>query len=176
VQISQLIHTYRAFFQNPNGTSVPGEVVLTQWKHMKKLIVSDASLSRMKFNELWPMMLDGYARQFNFILRVVGVALTFSVDTSGCERLISLLNNLKTKFQEKMAHETLRDLVWWYKWQHQLRVKPHEWEAVPKRTLIRWSASGRRHQSEVIDVSQVVRLGGTEETDGGPLRLLTVDT
>ena len=57
------------------------------------------------------MMLDGYVRQFNFILRVVGVALTFSVDTSGCERLISLMNNLKTKFQEKMAHETLRDCL-----------------------------------------------------------------
>ena len=70
------------------------------------------------------MMLDGYAQQFNFILRVVGIALTFSVDTSGCERLISLMNNLKTKFQEKMAHETLSDLVWWYKCQHLL--KPHE--------------------------------------------------
>ena len=44
-------------------------------------------------------------------------------------------------------------------------------EAMLKRTLVRWSASGRRHQSEVIDVSQVVRLGDTEETDGGPLRL-----
>ena len=77
----------------------------------------------MKFNELWPMMLD-VAQQFNFILRVVGIALTFSVDTSGCERLISLMNNLKTKFQEKMAHETLSDLVWWYKCQHLL--KPHE--------------------------------------------------
>jgi hypothetical protein len=64
-------------------------------------IVSDASLSRMKFNELWPMMLDGYAQQSNFILRVVGIALTFSVDTNGCERLISLMNDLKTKFQEK---------------------------------------------------------------------------
>jgi hypothetical protein len=29
--------------------------------------------------------------------------------------LISLMNDLRTKFQEKMAHETLRDLVWWYK-------------------------------------------------------------
>ena len=47
----------------------------------------------------------------NFILRVIGIALTFSVDTSGCERLISLMNNLKTKLQEEMAHETLRDLV-----------------------------------------------------------------
>ena len=42
-----------------------------------------------------------------------------------------------------------------------------------KRTLVRWSASGRRHQREVIDVSQVVRLGDTEDTDGGPLRLDT---
>jgi len=91
------------------------------------------------------------AQQFNFILRVVGIALTFSVDTSCCERLISLMNDLKTKFQEKMALETLRDLVWWYKCQHQL--KPHGWEAVLKRTLVRWSASGRRHQSDVIDVA-----------------------
>jgi hypothetical protein len=46
---------------------------------------------------------------------------------------------------------------------------------VLKRTLVRWNASGRRHQSEVIDVSQVVRLGDTEEpeTDAGPLRLDT---
>ncbi len=85
------------------------------------------------------------------------------------------MNDIKAKFQEKMAHETLRDLVWWYKCQHQL--KPHEREAVLKRTLVRWSASGRRHQSEVIDVSQVVRLGDTEETDGGlwPLRLDTYE-
>jgi hypothetical protein len=43
-----------------------------------------------------------------FILRVVhsvvGIALTFS------------------KLQEKMAHETLPDLVWWYKCQHQLKL------------------------------------------------------
>ncbi len=84
----------------------------------------------MKFSELWPIMLDGYAQQFNFILHVAGIALTFSVNTSGCERLISLMNDLRTKFQEKMAHETVRDLVWCYKWQH--RLKPHEWEAVPK--------------------------------------------
>ena len=44
---------------------------------------------------------DGYAQQFNFILRVVGIALTFSVDTSGCERLISLMNDLKTSSQRK---------------------------------------------------------------------------
>ena len=44
VQISQLLHTYKAFFENPDGTSVPGELVLSQWKQMKKLITSDSSL------------------------------------------------------------------------------------------------------------------------------------
>jgi hypothetical protein len=147
---------------------------------MKKLIVSDASLSRMKFNELWPMMLDGYAQQFNFILRVVnpsGIALTFSVDTSGCERLISLMNDLKTKFQEKMQWHTRPCAIWFGGTSANISstLKPHEWEAVLKRTLVRWNASGRRHQSEVIEVSQVVRLGDTQETDGGPLRLDTYE-
>ena len=44
-----------------------------------------------------------------------------------------------------------------------------------KRTLVRWNASGRRHQSEAIDVLQVVRLGRTEEADGGPLRIDTYE-
>ena len=48
-------------------------------------------------------------------------------------------------------------------------------EAVLKRTLVRWNASGRRHQSEAIDVLQVVRLGRTEEADGGPLRIDTYE-
>ncbi len=29
--------------------------------------------------------------------------------------MISLMNDLKTKFQERMGHEYLRDLVWWHK-------------------------------------------------------------
>ena len=71
---------------------MPGENVLSQWKQMKELIVQHAALSRMRFNNLWPAMLDGYAEQPNLILRVDGIAPTFSVDTSGCdsERLISL--------------------------------------------------------------------------------------
>jgi hypothetical protein len=137
---------------------------------MKKLIVSDASLSRMKFNELCQWVRT--AVQFH---PACGWHRSHLLSRHEWLRTLDFPHEQpKTKLQEKMAHETLRDLVWWYKWQHQL--KPHEWEAVPKRTLLRWSASGRRHQSEVIDVSQVVRMGNTEETDGGPLRLLTVDT
>jgi hypothetical protein len=89
--------------------------------------------------------LDGGDAAFGIALRIVGIAVTFTVDTSGCERLISLMNDLKTKFQERMGHEYLRDLVWWHK---SKRLLSHaEWEAALGRTLVRWSQAGhRRHQ------------------------------
>ncbi len=41
--------------------------------------------------------------------------------------MISLMNDLKTKFQERMGHEYLRDLVWWHKSKRLLSHagKPH---------------------------------------------------
>ncbi len=33
------------------------------------------------------------------ILRVVAIAMTFITDTSGCERLTSLMSDLQTEFQ-----------------------------------------------------------------------------
>ncbi len=98
----------------------------------------------MEFNVLWPRMLSrsGFVKQFSLVLRIVGIAVTFTVDASGCERLISPmnLNDLKTKFQERMGHEYLRDLVWWHK---SKRLLSHaEWEAALGRTLVRWSQAG----------------------------------
>jgi hypothetical protein len=80
-------------------------------------IASDPQLLRMEFSVLWPRMLSqsGFVKQLSLVLRIVGIAVTFTVDTSGCERLISLMSDLKTKFQEKTGHEYLRDLVWWHK-------------------------------------------------------------
>jgi hypothetical protein len=82
----------------------------------------------MEFNVLWPRMLSrsGFVKQFSLVLRIVGIAVTFTVDTSWCERLISLMDDLKTKFQERMGHGYLRDLVWWHK---SKRLLSHaEWE------------------------------------------------
>ncbi len=63
-------------------------------------IASDPQLSRMEFNVLWPRMLSrsGFVKQFSLVLRNV-FSVTFTVDTSGCERLISPMNDVKTKFQ-----------------------------------------------------------------------------
>ena len=59
------------------------------------------------------------------------------------------MNDLKTKFQERMGHEYLRDLVWWHK---SKRLLSHaEWEAALGRTLVRWSQAGhRRHQVHTL--------------------------
>ncbi len=91
--------------------------MLAQWEQMKQTIASNPQLSRMEFNVLWPRMpcsmpsRSGFVQQFSLVLRIVGIAVTFTVDTSGCEHLISMMNDLKTKFQERMGHEYLRDLV-----------------------------------------------------------------
>jgi hypothetical protein len=54
----------------------------------------------MEFHALWPRMLSrsGFVKQLSLVLRIVGIAVTFTVrvDTSACERLISLINDLKT--------------------------------------------------------------------------------
>lgn len=89
--ISLLVENYRVFFEDTTRAKV-----LAQWEQMKQTIVSDPQLSRMEFNVLWPRMLSrsGFVKQFSLVLRIVGIAVTFTVDTSGCERLISLMNDL----------------------------------------------------------------------------------
>ncbi len=79
------------FFEDTTGAKV-----LAQWERMKQTIASDPQLSRMEFNVLWPRMLSrsGFVEQFSLVLRILGIAVTFTVDTSGCERLISLMNDL----------------------------------------------------------------------------------
>ena len=160
--ISELLDNYRVFFEDTTGAKV-----LAQWERMKQTIASDPQLSRMEFNVLWPRMLSrsGFVKQFSLVLRIVGIAVTFTVDTSGCERLISLMNDLKTKFQERMGHEYLRDLVWWHK---SKRLLSHaEWEAALGRTLVRWSQAGhRRHQAHTQLSADTIQL--VSARDDGP--------
>ncbi len=80
------------------------------------------------------------------------------------------MNDLKTKFQERMGHEYLlvRDLVWWHK---SKRLLSHaEWEAALGRTLVRWShwqAGHRRHQAMSADTIQLVSARDDGPDDDG---------
>ena len=83
--ISLLVENYRVFFEDTTRAKV-----LAQWEQMKQTIVSDPQLSRMEFNVLWPRMRSrsGFVKQFSLVQRIVGIAVTFTVDT--CVRALDL--------------------------------------------------------------------------------------
>ncbi len=64
------------------------------------------------------------------ILRVVAIiatGMTFTTDTSGCERRISLMSDLQTEFQSRMGHDCLRSQMWRSTEVHRLTYS--EWQA-----------------------------------------------
>ena len=93
-EMSLIIENYNNFFPDVSGKQVHDE-----WTSIKRLIVKKSSLMLMPFKQLWARMLSMFTAQFPLILRVVAIAMTFTTDTSGCERLISLMNDLQTEFQ-----------------------------------------------------------------------------
>ena len=55
----------------------------------------------MPFKSLSARMLSMFIAQFSLMLRLLAIAMTFTTDTFGCERLISLVNDLQTVFQSR---------------------------------------------------------------------------
>jgi hypothetical protein len=122
-----------------------GKQVHDEWTSIRRLIVKKSSLMLMPFKQLWARMLSMFTAQFPLILRVVAIAMTFTTDTSGCERLISLMNDLQTEFQSRMGHDCLRSQMWWSTELHRLTYS--EWEAALSRMVRRWNKN-RGHQRD----------------------------
>jgi len=111
-EVSLLLKQYHEFFEDTNL-----EEVLGQWAKLKREISKSSGLFVMKFVDLWPRMLthfgdisDGY----NFILRLVVMMLLMPIDTSICERIFSLMNNIKTSERSTMGQGVLRNLMLWH--------------------------------------------------------------
>ena len=138
--MSLIIENYKNFFPDVSGKQVHDE-----WTSIKRLIVKKSSLMLMPFKQLWARMLSMFTAQFPLILRVVAIAMTFTTDTSGCERLISLMNDLQTEFQSRMGHDCLRSQMWWSTEMHRLTYS--EWQAALPRMVRRWNKN-RRHQRD----------------------------
>ena len=60
---------------------------------MKAAIKAEAGLHSLKSHELWARMLIHYPR----VLKLVVIALLIPADTSKCERVFSLMNDLNTR-------------------------------------------------------------------------------
>ena len=109
------------------------------------MVVHKPSLMSMPFKSLSARMLSMFTAQDPLLLRLVAVAMTFTTDTSGCERLISLMNDLQTEFQTRMQHDCLRSQMWWSTEMHRLTYS--EWQAALPRMVRRWNKN-RRHQRD----------------------------
>ena len=55
------------------------------------MVVHKPSLMSMPFKSLSARMLSMFIAQFSLMLRLLAIAMTFTTDTFGCERLISLV-------------------------------------------------------------------------------------
>ena len=80
---------------------------------MKEQIRS-TDLSTLKYHDLWARMLTSYSDEFPLILCLVVIALVVPADTSECERIFSLMNDLKTAERNKLGNTTLKNLMTWH--------------------------------------------------------------
>ncbi len=68
---------------------------------IKHMVVQKPSLMGMPLKRLWARMMSMFTAHFPLMLHSVAIAMTFTTDTFGCERLISLLNDLQTELNPR---------------------------------------------------------------------------
>ena len=55
-----------------------------------------------------------FSDEYSLVLRLVVISLLIPADTSECERIFSLMNDLKTSERSTMGQETLKNLMLWH--------------------------------------------------------------
>ena len=110
-EIELLYSTYSSFFKAETETKT---LVLEQWSDMKSMISSEAGLKSRKFHDLWSHMLVHFCDEYKLVLRLVSIALLIPCDTSECERVFSLMNDLKTAERNRLGQANLTHLMIWH--------------------------------------------------------------
>ena len=108
-EVTLLCDLSKEFFED---TSV--EVVLQQWEALKIEISSSPGLFGLKFVDLWPRMIEKFGDKYQFVLRLVAFMLLMPIDTSICERMFSLMNNIKSSERSALEQATLCNLMLWH--------------------------------------------------------------
>ena len=116
-EIVLLYQTYKGFFDTSTETE---EMVLEQWGELKEEIRKETGLTSRKFHDLWPHMLIHFSDEYNLILRLVAISLLVPTDTSECERVFSLMNDLKTAGRSSLRQASLKNLMVWHSFAHDL--------------------------------------------------------
>ena len=78
---------------------------------LKETINASNGLRSLKFHELWARMLTHFTDEYSRVLRLVVVALLIPADTSECERVFSLMNDLKTSGLSCLGQANLKNML-----------------------------------------------------------------
>lgn len=115
-ELVELLKTYAHFFDD-----VGHDEVMREWKALKKKIQSTGQKTK-RFKALWTDAILQYQDNYVNVLRLVIIMLLIPTDTSECERLFSLMNNIKTaKRAGLLTGKTQSLMMWHYVWHD---VKP----------------------------------------------------
>jgi hypothetical protein len=106
-QISDLYEAFKCFFEESETTMA----VVEQWNDMQSVIASSRYLHNRRYHELWSHMLVYFHDTYPLPLRLVAICLLIPADTSECERIFSLMNDIKTAERSSMSTHTLTHLM-----------------------------------------------------------------
>ena len=105
-----LYETYKTFLRE--GTTL--DKVLQEWEEIKTEINSAPGLRARNFHDLWAQMLVQFTDDYPLVLRLVAIMLIIPADTKECERIFSLMNDLKSAERNSLSQEYLRALMIWF--------------------------------------------------------------
>ena len=109
--IELLFDTYKQFYEPTTSVAE----ILEQWREIKAETLEHEGLASRNFQDLWSHMLVHYTDEYLLVLILVAIALIIPVDTSECERIFSLMNDLKTAERSCIAQTNLRNLMVWHR-------------------------------------------------------------
>ena len=125
--IEKLYNAYQRFYE-PTETL---EDVLEEWNEMIKEINKSDGLMLSKHHDMWPRMLVHSHNEYPLALRLVAISMLIPADTSECERIFSLMNDIKTVERSNMMTRNLKNLMIW----HRLARKLEEDGSLSKKHL-----------------------------------------
>ena len=65
----------------------------------------------LSFHELWVRVQVQFTDQYRLVLRLNVISLLIPADTSECERIFSLMNDVKTSERSNLGQQKLKDLM-----------------------------------------------------------------
>eukprot|EP00966_Prymnesium_polylepis_P081891 1896776-Prymnesium_polylepis.2 len=108
-EVELLFAHFESFFDDTSKDDL-----LEHWSAVKILTVDNAGLNSLPFRQLWPRILTQFSEQFLEVNKLVAIMLLIPTDTSECERISSIMNDIKSAERGCLKGETLKHLMLWY--------------------------------------------------------------